>query len=55
MKKEYMKPELCVVELRHRTMMLSGSPVKSTHTNLAPDDVIEIDEDTPAGTNFWGR
>ena len=55
MKKEYMKPELCVVELRHRTMMLSGSPVRSMSTNLDHDDVIEIDDDTPAGTNFWGR
>ena len=55
MKKEYMKPEQCVVELRHRTMMLNGSPLRSMSTNLATEDEIIIDDDTPASNDFWGR
>ena len=33
MKKEYMKPTMRVVLLRHRTMLLTGSPVKSVQTS----------------------
>jgi hypothetical protein len=52
MKKEYMKPTMKVVLLQHRTHLLQASRAS---TNLAPDDALDIDEDTPAGTGFWGR
>ncbi len=53
-KKEYQKPTVKVVELQHRTMLLSGSsPVRSVN---AGDTGIGIDEnDEPAGDGFWGR
>ena len=37
-KKQYMKPEQRVVLLQHRTMLLSGSPVRSVSTNMDDDD-----------------
>lgn len=52
MKKEYMKPTVKVVELQHRTHLLQASQV---NTNLAGRDALEIDDDTPASTGFWGR
>ena len=56
MKKQYMKPAMQVVELQHMTQLLTGSPLTSTNTTgLAPLDDLDIDEDTPVGTGFWGR
>ena len=49
-KKEYQKPTMKVVLLRHRTMLQTGSPVGLTSTNLEDDFVIE---DTPGSS--WGR
>lgn len=37
-KKQYMKPEQRVVLLHHRTMLLSGSPVRSVSTNMTDED-----------------
>ena len=51
-KKEYMKPTVKVVQLQHRTMLLSGSPVRSVN---AGDTGIEIEDDEPAGDGFWSR
>ena len=53
-KREYMKPIVRVVELQHKNCLLAGSPTGSTASNLAPEDVIYID-DTPVGDGFWGR
>jgi len=56
MKKEYIKPEQRVVELQHHCQILAGSnQLTSTNTNLTGDDVLDIDEDNTAGTDFWGR
>ena len=54
MKRKYDKPTVKVVELQHRTMLLSGSPLTTTSSNLDADDDFEI-EDTPAGNDFWSR
>ena len=51
MKKEYMKPEQRVVELQHRTMLLSGS-LNSVGSNLDTEDEIGI-SDEPVSS--WGR
>lgn len=37
-KKAYMKPTMRVVLLQHRTMLLSGSPVRSVSTNMTDED-----------------
>ena len=50
-KKEYMKPEQRIVELRHRTMILAGS-LTDANTNMTDDDDIDI-SGTPGST--WGR
>ena len=58
MKKEYMKPTVKVVELQHRTMILAGSgggPLGSVNTQGVDDGDELFIEDTPAGTDFWGR
>ena len=47
-----MKPEQRVVLLQHRTMLLSGSPLNATSSNLDPEDEFTID-DTPGSS--WGR
>ena len=44
MKKEYMKPEQRVVELQHRTMLLSGS-LNSVGSNLDTEDEIGISDE----------
>ena len=55
-KKRYMKPAMQVVELQHHCQILAGSnSLTTTSTNLTGDDVLDIDEDNPAGTDFWGR
>jgi hypothetical protein len=52
MKKEYMKPTVKVVQLQHRTTILSGSPVGLTSTNLDPEDEIDISSEPGS---VWGR
>ena len=52
MKREYMKPTVCVVELQHRTCLLTGSPLNSTITNLTDEEVISIEEEPQS---IWGR
>lgn len=54
MKKEYIKPDMKVVEIRQH-QILCGSPLTTTSTNLTGDDVLDIDEDNPGGSGFWGR
>jgi len=51
-KKEYQKPTMKVVLLQHRTMLLSGSPVGLTSTNLDPEDEIDISSEPGS---VWGR
>ena len=53
-KKLYMKPAMQVVELQHHCQILAGSPLTSTSTNFIDEDDLLID-DTPVGTDFWGR
>lgn len=57
MKKEYIKPEQRVVVLQYRAMLLDGSPLRTTNTNLKDneEDDLDIDENTPATTGFWAR
>ena len=52
MKKKYMKPTVRVVDLQHRTCLLTGSPLNSTNTNLTGEEVISIEEDPQS---IWGR
>ena len=33
MKKNYMKPEMCVVNLRHRSRLLTGSSTPNSYDN----------------------
>jgi len=41
-KKEYMKPTMQTVELKHRTMILAGSPdAYGMNTNLVTDEEAE--------------
>jgi hypothetical protein len=53
MKKTYLKPDMQVVQLQHQHQLLAGSALRSTSTNLDPEDDLEID-DTPR-TTLWGR
>ena len=53
-KKEYQKPTMKVVELQHRTMLLSGSPLGSVQTSGFDDHEDNLDiTDTPG--SIWGR
>lgn len=57
MKKEYIKPEMQVVELQHHCQILAGSNNRLTGTSttgLDPLDDLDID-DEEVGTGFWGR
>ena len=55
MKKEYIKPDIEVVQLQHMTPLLAGSNLNSiSTTGLAAEDAIIIDDDE-AGDGFWGR
>jgi len=54
MKKEYMKPEQRVVELRHRTQLLTGSGLGRSVTTQGVDEGDEFTIDnTPS--SVWGR
>lgn len=50
-KKEYLKPEQCVIVLQQKAMLLYAS---STNTNLGKSDDLTID-DNPTTDPFWGR
>ena len=56
MKKEYIKPDMKVVELQHMTQLLSGSNTLTgtSTTGIDPLDDLDID-DEEVGTGFWGR
>ena len=57
MKKEYLKPDMKVVELQHHAMLLAGSNNKLrgvSATGLVSEDNLYIDDDE-AGDGFWGR
>ena len=41
MKKNYMKPVMTVVPLRHRMTLLTGSQVRSMRSNLAEEEAID--------------
>ena len=52
-KKEYQKPTMKVVLLRHRTQLMAGSPLGNVSTHgVDPGDEFTIDN-TPGTT--WGR
>lgn len=53
MKKTYYKPDMRIVELQHHHQLLAGSGLRTTSTNLDPEDVLEIDETLP--TIIWAR
>ena len=43
-KKNYMKPTMKKVELKHRTRILTGSPVRSVNTSGLDDEITNYDE-----------
>ena len=51
MKKQYEKPEQCVVMLQHRTTLLTSSLLDKTSTNLDPEDELILG----GGGNGQGR
>ena len=53
MKKEYMKPTMCVVKIQHSSIICTS--LTTTSTNLGEGETLTIDDDTPAGDGFWGR
>ena len=53
MKKEYMKPTMCVVNIQHSGIICTS--LTTTSTNLDGGETLTIDDDTPAGDGFWGR
>ena len=55
MKKEYMKPAMCVVELQHKTHLLQGSMLTSIKTaGLDSGDELEVSQEG-GGSNIWDR
>ena len=54
MKKEYIKPDMKVVELQHMTQLLVGSNTLTGTSTTGIDDDLDID-DEEVGTGFWGR
>ena len=55
MKKEYMKPAMCVVELQHKTHLLQASMLKSIKTaGLDSGDELEVSQEG-GGSNIWDR
>ncbi len=51
MKKIYVKPQMKVVKMRHRTRLLTGSQFYSTKTNMSEDE----DLDYVGGGSYQGR
>lgn len=55
MKKEYMKPAMCVVELQHKTQLLIVSETNSiSPTGLDSGEEIGV-SDQGGGSNIWDR
>ena len=55
MKKEYMKPAMCVAELQHKTQLLQASQTNRVQTNgLDSGDEIGV-SDQGGGSNIWDR
>ena len=55
MKKEYLKPAMCVVELQHKTHLLIVSETSSiSSTGLDSGEEIGV-SDQGGGSNIWDR
>ena len=54
MKKEYMKPAMCVVELQHKTQLLQASPNRVQTSGLDSGDELEVSQEG-GGSNIWDR
>ena len=55
MKKNYMKPVMCVVELQHKTQLLQASQTNSVQTRgLDSGDELEVSQEG-GGSNIWDR
>ena len=55
MKKDYMKPAMCVVELQHKTHLLQASQTKRVQTSgLDSGDKLEVSQEG-GGSNIWDR
>lgn len=55
MKKEYMKPAMCVVELQHKTQLLQASMLRSIKTaGLDSGDELEVSQEG-GGSNIRDR
>ena len=55
MKKEYMKPAMCVVELQHKTQLLQASQTNIVQTSgLDQGDQIQVSSQG-GGSNIWDR
>ena len=55
MKKNYMKPAMCVVELQHKTHLLIVSETSSIRsTGLKSGEEIGV-SDQGGGSNIWDR
>ena len=55
MKKDYMKPAMCVVELQHKTQLLQASQTSRVQTSgLDSGDELEVSQEG-GGSNIWDR
>ena len=55
MKKEYMKPAMCVVELQHKTQLLQASQTNIVQTSgLDSGDRLEVSQEG-GGSTIWDR
>lgn len=55
MKKEYMKPAMCVVELQHKTQLLQASQTNGVQTSgLDSGDKLEVSQEG-VGSDIWDR
>ena len=55
MKKDYIKPAMCVVELQHKTQLLQASQTNRVQTSgLDSGDEIGV-SDQGGGSNIWDR
>jgi len=55
MKKNYMKPVMCVVALQHKTHLLQASMLRSIETaGLDSGDELEVSQEG-GGSNIWDR
>ena len=55
MKKNYMKPVMCVVALQHKTHLLQASQTNIVQTSgLDSGDKLEVNQEG-GGSNIWDR